>query len=114
MTWGCGYPAGTPRIQYTARSFSELFAESLLPPFLRTPTAALRPQSPFPGLSSFSSDCSDPLTHGVYEPFFSRWAARFARLRWLQQGLLHVYVLYILLVVVLGFGWLSARSWISP
>jgi len=50
---------------------------------------------------------------GVYEPFFDRWGARFYRLRWLQQGLLHVYLMYILTMVVLGLAWTAFRSGIG-
>ncbi len=114
QTWGCGYPVPTPRIQYTAGSFSELFAERLLPPPLRALISASPPRGLFPASSNFASECSDPLTRGLYAPFFARWAERFSQLRWLQQGVLPVYVLYILVILVLGLGWLSARAWIAP
>ncbi len=114
QTWGCGYPVPTPRIQYTAGSFSELFAERLLPPPLRALISASPPRGLFPAPSSFASECSDPLTRGLYAPFFARWAERFSQLRWLQQGALPVYLLYILVTLVLGLGWLSARAWIAP
>jgi hypothetical protein len=71
------------------------------------------PASPFPASGSFSSRCTDPLTHGVYEPFFARWADRFSRLRWIQQGALHVYLLYILIVAVAGLAWISWSHWTS-
>ena len=48
---------------------------------------------------------------GVYEPFFRRWADRFSWLRILQQGSVHVYVLYILLTVMIALAWLSLRTW---
>jgi hypothetical protein len=47
----------------------------------------------------------------VYEPFLDRWARRFSQLRWLQQGVLHAYVLYILVVLLAALGWMSARNW---
>jgi formate hydrogenlyase subunit 3/multisubunit Na+/H+ antiporter MnhD subunit len=114
QTWDCGYLAATPRIQYTASSFSEALSEHLLPPPLRARTRVSPPRELFPAPSSFAAECSDPLTRGLYAPFFARWAGRFSQLRWMQQGVLQIYVLYILAIVMLGLGWLSVRAWIAP
>ena len=110
-TWGCGYTAPTARMQYTARSFAELAGEHLLPPALRLRVLVRKPASLFPTTGSFASDTTDPVTRAAYEPFVDRWARRFARLRWLQQGALHAYLLYILVVVILALVWASARRW---
>jgi hypothetical protein len=110
-TWGCGYVAPTARMQYTARSFSELVADRLVPAILRGRVTQSPPQGVFPVAGRYATECVDPLTRGVYEPFFERWGARFSRLRWLQQGLLHVYLVYVLTVVVLGLTWAAVRSW---
>jgi hypothetical protein len=112
-TWGCGYAAPSPRMQYTARSFSELLAERLLPAVLRARVTQTAPQGIFPTAGRYATECVDPLTRGVYEPFFDRWGARFSRLRWVQQGLLHVYLMYILAVTVLGLTWTAFRSWLG-
>jgi hypothetical protein len=42
-----------------------------------------------------------------------RWADRLARFRWLQQGVLHMYLVYIVVAVVIGFGWASLRAWLG-
>jgi formate hydrogenlyase subunit 3/multisubunit Na+/H+ antiporter MnhD subunit len=110
-TWDCGYAAPNARMQYTARSFAELAGEHLLPPALRLHVLVRKPVSLFPTIGSFSSDTTDPVTRAGYEPFVDRWARRFARLRWLQQGALHAYLLYILVVVILALVWASARRW---
>ena len=112
-TWGCGYPGGTARIQYTARSFSELIASHLLPGWLRARVAVLPPAGVFPGPSTFSTDAADPATRDAYEPFLARWATRFARLRWIQQGRTHAYVSYILFVVLVAMAWASLHAWMS-
>jgi len=50
----------------------------------------------------------------VYEPLFRRWAERCSQLRILQQGKTHVYLIYIVIVVVLALTWVSLRtSWIA-
>jgi formate hydrogenlyase subunit 3/multisubunit Na+/H+ antiporter MnhD subunit len=110
-TWGCGYARPTARMQYTATAFSELLAEVLMPSRLRPRTVVSRPVSLFPRPAAFTADCSDPITRGFYEPFLERWADRFARLRWMQQGLLHVYLVYILVALLVGLAWSSLSSW---
>ncbi|MEW6270067.1 MAG: proton-conducting transporter membrane subunit [Thermodesulfobacteriota bacterium] len=110
-TWDCGYAAPTPRMQYTARSFSEMLGDRLLPATLRARARRTTPQGVFPAPATYSTECVDPLTRAVYEPFFARCAARFARLRWLQQGVLQVYVLYVVAVVVLALTWTAFRGW---
>ena len=64
-----------------------------------------RPTEP----TRISSDPTDPVTRSVYEPFLDTWARRFARLRWLQQGSLHVYLVYILAAVTFTLAWTSLR-----
>jgi NADH:ubiquinone oxidoreductase subunit 5 (subunit L)/multisubunit Na+/H+ antiporter MnhA subunit len=108
-TWGCGYVRPTVRMQYTGRSFAEMMAEHLLPRFLRPRTSRRLPRGLFPTEADFGARCPDPLAERVYEPFFRRWAERFARLRILQQGKVNVYLLYIVLTVVFALTWVSVR-----
>jgi formate hydrogenlyase subunit 3/multisubunit Na+/H+ antiporter MnhD subunit len=110
-TWGCAYVKPTVRMQYTGRSFGEMIAEHLLPRFLRPHTARHAPRGLFPSKSDFGTESPDPVSEKIYEPFFRRWAERFSRLRILQQGQLHVYLVYILLMVVLALAWVSLRMW---
>jgi formate hydrogenlyase subunit 3/multisubunit Na+/H+ antiporter MnhD subunit len=110
-TWGCGYPSPSPRMQYTSSSFAESMSEALLPKWLRARVSVVAPATFFPQAGSLASERTDPLTRGVYEPFLTRWGSRFARLRWLQQGLLHVYLVYILVAALLALAWTSLRTW---
>jgi hypothetical protein len=99
-------------MQYTARSFSETLSEHLLPRALRPRVSAPAiPSTPFPQRAVFESSSDDPLTRGFFEPFLARWADRFARLRWMQQGMLHVYLVYILVALLTGLAWSSLASW---
>jgi hypothetical protein len=114
-TWDCGYAEPTARMQYTARSFSEHLISRLLPPWLRPSTH--RPSLGgrlFPGPARFSTEWEDPVTRRAYRPFLASGAERVSRIRWMQQGQLPVYVVYILATVVLALGWLSVRRWIQP
>ena len=108
-TWGCGYLMPTARMQYTGRSFAEMIAEHILPRFLRPRTTFLSPRGVFPSGSQFGVYCPDPVTKRLYEPAFRRWADRCSRLRIIQQGKVHVYLVYMVLMVVLALAWVSIR-----
>jgi formate hydrogenlyase subunit 3/multisubunit Na+/H+ antiporter MnhD subunit len=110
-TWGCGYVKPTARMQYTGRSFAEITTKQLLPRFLRPRTMRQEPRGLFPSPGEFNSQYPDPITEKIYEPFFRDWADRFSRLRILQQGKVHVYLVYIALVVVLALAWVPIRRW---
>ncbi len=113
-TWGCGYARPTARMQYTGRSFAEMVAEHLLPRFLRPRTHREPPQGLFPAKSEFAAESPDPVSEKVYEPFF-RWAQAgwLIRLRFLQQGRVNVYLIYVFLTVVLALAWMTVRRWWS-
>jgi len=108
-TWGCGYVRPTVRMQYTGRSFAELAGEQLLPRFLRPQTTRRAPQGLFPSGSEFESQYPEPVIERLYEPFFRRSAERFSRLRILQQGNVHFYLVYIVLTLVVTLAWVSVR-----
>ena len=110
-TWGCGYARPTARMQYTGRSFAEMATKQLLPRFLRPHTNRKPPHGLFPSRGEFTSNCPDPISEKVYEPFFRDLGERFSRLRILQQGKVHVYLVYIALMVVLALAWVSIRRW---
>jgi len=112
-TWDCGYVAPSARMQYSGRSFSEFVSYRLFPRPFRPRTKREMPASPFPTAGKFSSKCSDPLTDNVYEPSFLRFADSFSRLRWIQQGALHIYLLYIFVVAVAALAWISWSNWLA-
>lgn len=99
-TWGCGYTAGTPRIQYTASSFAQILAaqfEWLLHPITRTP----RVDHLFPGPASFSQNTPDLILERALEPGARRIAEQMIRLRFLQHGRVQFYVLYLAVALIL-------------
>lgn len=109
-TWGCGYAAPSARMQYTARSFSEQFADRVLPRALAPRVRTTEMTGRFPAPVSFESEEGDPLTRGSYEPIFRSIADRFARFRVLQQGNAHLYLAYILVAVIASLLWSSLRA----
>ena len=95
-------------MQYTARSFAGIVETALLPRALAPRAGEERPRGLFPQRMAFRAEAADPVMRSWYEPFFTACADRFASLRWLQQGVLHAYLFYILAVAVAALAW-SAR-----
>ena len=109
-TWDCGYAAPTARMQYTGRSFGEWLGERLLPRTLGPSVRRQPPRGLFPTLSRFSASTPDPFHARLYVPAFSAWADRLNRFRWLQQGRMGVYLLYILVALVGLLAWSAVRG----
>ncbi len=114
-TWCCGYVKPTVRMQYTGRSFTEMLSSRLVPRFLRLRISNQSPQGLFPKPSNFASETNDPIGEKIYEPFFQRCTNWLTRLRFLQKGQVHVYLLYIAITVVAALSWASVRRlWDVP
>jgi formate hydrogenlyase subunit 3/multisubunit Na+/H+ antiporter MnhD subunit len=113
-TWGCGHAAPTARMQYSARGFAELLGSRALPRWLRPRLTVQPPEGVLPRAARFESDATDPLTRGLYQPLLARWGDRFVRLRVLQQGHLHLYLLYVVAATVAALGWVALRDWWGP
>jgi hydrogenase-4 component B len=109
-TWDCGYAAPTARMQYTGRSFGEWLGERLLPRTLGPSVRRQPPRGFFPVISRFSASTPDPFHSRVYAPAFSAWADRLNRFRWLQQGRIGIYLLYILAALVGLLAWSAVRG----
>ena len=85
VTWDCGYVAPTPRMQYTASSFT--WPLVLLFRILLRPTVDIRsPQGLFPGRTAIHTDTSDTFRDRLYRPLFLVIGWLVTRLRWLQAG----------------------------
>jgi hypothetical protein len=70
-----------------------------------------RESTVFPHRGELVSDRDDPFTRSAYEPLLDRLGKRFARLRWVQQGVTHLYVLYIVATVVAALAIVTAYDW---
>jgi hydrogenase-4 component B len=99
VTWDCGYVAPTPRMQYTASSF----AAGLVGLF----SFALRPSrhdpelsEPFPKSTRFESHVPEVVLDLGIGPAVAWLARQTARLRFLQQGNLQLYLLYVLATLI--------------
>jgi hydrogenase-4 component B len=104
-TWGCGFGgAVSPRIQYTASSFTETVVRNYQGVYpLRFRRMNLK--GFFPSPSRFGVFESDWVLGGILLPAIRRLEKRFARVRGMQQGKTSIYILYILVVFLLALLW---------
>ncbi len=104
MTWGCGYANPTARMQYTASSFAQPLTD-LFKPLLGTKKNISAPSGYFPSDAALRTETPDMFGDKIYGPVFTRIGAGLSRLRWLQQGSVQLYVLYIALTLLALLVW---------
>jgi len=99
-TWDCGYSRPTARIQYTGTSFVQslvrLFRFVLLPKFANP---SLRGY--FPGKTHFRMVVVDVVLDRFAVPLFHISGKLFSALRIMQQGHTHLYIMYIVSIVLI-------------
>jgi NADH:ubiquinone oxidoreductase subunit 5 (subunit L)/multisubunit Na+/H+ antiporter MnhA subunit len=104
VTWGCGYSAPTPRIQYTGSSFTRPIV--ILFRLLLQPQEEIElPQGLFPKRASLQTKVLDFFQKRLFEPLFQFVAWLASKLRWLQGGRIQIYVLYIALTIFILLIW---------
>lgn len=103
-TWGCGYARPTARMQYTASSFAQPLTD-LFQMLLGTRKKIAPPTGYFPRESSLATETPDLYRETVYRPLFLGVDRGLSRLRWLQHGNVHLYVLYIALTLLVLLVW---------
>ncbi len=103
-TWGCGYVAPTPRMQYTSSSFAEMLV-GLFSWVLRPKTKRPAELELFPGRTDFHSHVPDVVFDDAVLPAFRYAAEKFSWFRIFQQGKLQAYLLYIFVMVVALLLW---------
>ncbi len=106
-TWGCGYTAVTPRMQYTASGFAAELVQ-LGRPMLDFAVQWTPLQSVLPVARALHSHCHDRMENGWL--VLNRGIGRLlGALRWIQSGNIRHYVLYVFAAVV--FYLLCALVW---
>jgi hydrogenase-4 component B len=103
-TWGCGYPAPTPRMQYTGAAFSEFWA-NLTFGLSRCLTRKPAPVGIAPRVEPFSYAPEETILERIIRPLFELAGIGCAFLRRLQHGQLHIYMLYIFITLILLIAW---------
>jgi hydrogenase-4 component B len=109
-TWDCGYGRSTPRVQYTASSFGQLI-ETLWRRVLLLATDDRRETGAFPSSGSYRRQILDPVLAGALFPLFRNLAQRCVRLRVVQQGQVHMYLVYIASIFLLGIAFAALSPW---
>jgi hypothetical protein len=104
VTWDCGYAAPTPRMQYTASSFARPLT-LLFRLFLQPRDEIHEPRGLFPQQASLHTHTPDLFRRWVYEPLFVGIVWLASKLRWLQEGRIQIYVLYIALTILVLLIW---------
>jgi hydrogenase-4 component B len=103
-TWGCGYVAPTPRMQYTSSSFAQmlvgLFGWALRPRAHQPKDLPL-----FPHKTHFHSEVPDAVLEDAVLPAFRYGAGLMSWFRVFQQGSIQTYLLYIFLALIALLLW---------
>ncbi len=101
VTWDCGYAAPSRAMQYTASSFADtlvgLFAGPLQP---RAHAPVI--EGAFPAPSSFHSEVGDTVHERAVLPVIERVSRALGWFRWMQQGSVHAYILYVLVAMIVS------------
>ncbi len=90
---------------YTGEGFGQLAQFHLLPTWLRPRVVEEVPTGLFPAPGRLAQSSLDPGLQSVFLPLFGWVAERCVRLRWLQQGKLPIYLLYIFICCGLLMVW---------
>lgn len=99
VTWDCGYSFPSPKMQYTASSFTQPLVD-LFHPVLKTKKLEASPKEFFPAEIRFESETPDLGKEGLFEPVFTGIESFLSKFRKLQQGKSQVYVLYMVLALL--------------
>ncbi|HBT96716.1 MAG TPA: hypothetical protein DEB25_03285 [Desulfobulbaceae bacterium] len=101
-TWGCGYTAGTARIQYTGTSYARSvvgFFQPLLKE--RRDYSGIGEGNIFPVWTvRYGSHVDDPVEICLRHFFAPALFKSAVWLRWIQQGRIQLYIAYIVAAIV--------------
>jgi hydrogenase-4 component B len=106
VTWDCGYARPTARMQYTGSSFVQPVVD-LFKLFLQPAATVEPPEGFFPTSASLATRTDDTARERVFAPVFVFVNSLFSHMRWVQEGRVHIYVLYVALTLLalLVFVW---------
>ncbi len=103
-TWGCGYSAPAPRMQYTGKSFSKSFGKLMNFMLIeKKGYSEIERIDTFPDDRRYRSFYLDILEKGIIEPAVL-WLTRFINFfKFIQNGKIQVYVLYGIIFILAVF-----------
>jgi hydrogenase-4 component B len=104
VTWDCGYAAPSPRMQYTSSSFAQMLVR-LFGWALQPSVHAPKIEQLFPEDAKFQSHVDDTVLEKAVWPGTRGLVWLFSWARYLQQGSLQAYLMYIVLIIVALLLW---------
>ncbi len=105
-TWGCGYQFPTARMAYTGEGYAEFVSHHLMPKIMRPSVSVRNVNGLFPVSNALTQFSPDLVLTRFLQPLFMVLADRCQRLRWLQQGQLPIYLVYIFLTSAVLMAWI--------
>jgi hydrogenase-4 component B len=103
-TWGCGYAAPAPSMQYTSSSFAQTLV-GLFGWVLRPREHRPQVEGYFPEKTHFHSEVPDVVLERLFLPAFRAGARCFSWFYVLHQGNIQAYLVYILVVLFALLLW---------
>ncbi|GLI34650.1 proton-conducting transporter transmembrane domain-containing protein [Desulforhabdus amnigena] len=103
-TWDCGYIHPTARMQYTASSFAAPLIK-MFQGILRPGRVFDKPDGLFPHYATLKTEPTDIFRNAIYRPLFLGVERLALKLRWLQEGHVQLYILYIALTLLALLIW---------
>ncbi|WP_281185445.1 proton-conducting transporter membrane subunit [Trichlorobacter lovleyi] len=103
-TWGCGYLAPTPRMQYTGSAFSELIT-GLISGLVGSQGRLSGLSGAFPASARFVSITTERILDQMIIPSLQGADWCLAWLRRMQHGHLHLYILYVFATLFVLMVW---------
>jgi len=98
-TWDCGFARPSARMQYTASAFTQPLTD-MLRACLGTRGTDAEITDYFPTSAEFATHTPDPTRERFFAPAFRFIARRLSPLLALQHGRIHLYVLYMAVVLI--------------
>ncbi len=104
LTWDCGFAEPTARMQYTATAFIQPLAD-LFNGVLHQKKSIVPVQGYFPKDAKFTTETPDGGSRWLWEPLFKAASFVSDKVKRLQSGFLHIYILIMVLAILLMLGW---------
>lgn len=104
LTWDCGFAEPTARMQYTASAFIQPLAD-LFNGVLQQKKSIVPVKGYFPAEAKFTAETPDGGSRWLWEPLFKAASFVSDKVKRLQSGFLHIYILIMIVTILLMLAW---------
>ncbi|HQP03317.1 MAG TPA: proton-conducting transporter membrane subunit [Bacteroidales bacterium] len=103
-TWGCGYTAPSPKLQYTATSYADNYLQ-LANPLLRSKVTSdtIEGEEYFPGVKRFETHSKDVVKTAMTDAPVNKFLELLKKIAVMQTGQIQHYILYAFVFMLLIF-----------